>query len=210
MASGRKYGVKVSIYKHFTVFAENENEAWNNAFMEACREVDIVDREVAEDSYGPEDGDEPWEILNIYPTEIVEKRGGSKKGKRQGKWPWIIKVVTHAIKIRSGGSEGKGGVSGYRFKTAMCEMLPGVETWLKKEYPKHSSEEIFKLIENRYVYMYRDSDGDHCPDGSNEHWKTKFPCDSNLAIVHDLIINGQAVQYVNWKDLLGVAPISTD
>lgn len=136
-------------------------------------------------------------------------KGGSKPGKLQRYWPWVLKIVADAVAMRHGREP-----TFAELQLAMDKLTPGWEEFMDAVWgiPETSNVE---LLHNR-VYKGGDYAGtsargtDHNPvtrgNVSKEHWSYYFGPTEPLAELHGQIWRGEIVKIQNWKALLIYGP----
>lgn len=147
--------------------------------------------------------------------------GGSKPGKPQGKWPWVMKIVAEAVVVRSVGSleaamngdrgfaqEGVSQLEG--FKRVMDATLPGWHEWCMKNMVQ-TKETKQRLLENR-VYKSLEYVGSSAGSStpvrgmSRENWRFHFTGDHSFHRLYDSVRHGVTVSVDGWESLLGMEP----
>jgi hypothetical protein len=151
--------------------------------------------------------------------------GGSKQGKPQGYWPWVLKVIADAVCVRAAG--GREAWQRMRmppfpgttwkekeaaFGQAMDVMCPGWQEWHRQKFGDRATP-LPELLYNR-AYKASNYNGssargkDHDPRTratmSSEHWHHHFPntpgqhpfADLFEGIVHRRIVS------VRWEKFL--------
>lgn len=154
------------------------------------------------------------------PFKPTEKGGGSKKGKKQGKWPWILKIVAHAVIINWKGTmeaylSNRKGFPRKILKERMDSLCPGWLEWYRSEFGERiaktkNSCAYTDLLDNRVYKMYYDGTSSrgvgHDPNTraafSVEHYTKHIPQTHRLAVLHDDIRRGSVVRIDNWMDYL--------
>lgn len=148
------------------------------------------------------------------PFKPTGKGGGSKKGKPQTEWPWVLKIIAHAILVRAKGSsdawkvDRKQRLSRKEFGRRMDAMCPGWREWARENKPGVVTP-LEELLSNRVYKMYysgtSDRGSDHDPATraceSKEHWTKHFAATSMLGQLHERVERGE-VCVENWKDYL--------
>jgi hypothetical protein len=153
--------------------------------------------------------------------------GGSKKGKPQAYWPWVLKVIADAVCVRAAGSREAwqrdrrppfpGATWAEReaaFGRAMDAMCPGWQDWFRARYGDRATP-LPELLYNR-AYKASNYNGtsargaDHDPATrvgmSSEHWSRHFPSVPGahpFADLFDAIVHRRVVS-VRWERFLDV------
>jgi hypothetical protein len=131
-------------------------------------------------------------------------KGGSEKGKPQGSWPWVYKVIGHAVIERAKGSseawlvDRRFKISRREFELAMLNLLPGFDSHIRALMPYRDTH-WSKLLRNRVYKMYYNGTSargkNHDPmtraTPSPEHWRNHIPLGDKLHELHELIVTGR-------------------
>jgi hypothetical protein len=140
------------------------------------------------------------------------KGGGSRKGKPQGIWPWLVKVVADAVVIRSKGGtfmviiDRRLGITPEKFAEQMDIVLPGWREVILGE--RKTPLEV--LLMNRVYKMYYSGTSDrgrgHDPRTravmSGEHWMNQVPAGHPYYQIHDDIVCNRITTVENWRKYL--------
>lgn len=150
----------------------------------------------------------------VLPFRPTGKGGGSKKGKPQGRWPWVMKIALHAIIIRAKGTSDAWKID-RRYRLTLAEMkvrldavLPGWEEYAR-EHLGYRKTSYIELLANRVYKMYYSGTSDrgrgHDPQTraceSREHWSKHHAATSPLGRLHERIERGE-VCVPDWRSYL--------
>lgn len=149
------------------------------------------------------------------PFKPTGKGGGSKKGKPQGYWPMVIKVVADAILLRPKGTmdawviDRKLPMPFEEFERQLELILPGVWEFIERTMGYLKTTKA-RLLYNRVYKMYYSGTSDrglnHDPRTraceSGEHWHKFVPEGDPLRNLHDNILRSMIVRVANWSDYL--------
>src|ERR1700733_2759565 len=141
------------------------------------------------------------------------KGGGSRKGKPQGSWPRLFKVVAHALMTRPKGSDDlaiedrHNEISLEQFAEQMEAMLPGWQEEVKDVATRRRKTPLPALLWNRaYKMLYSgtsDRGKNHDPRTramvSKEHWKAYIPVGHPYRKIHDDIMTHKITTVKDWK-----------
>lgn len=151
---------------------------------------------------------------NVRPFQPKGTGGGSKKGKPQGYWPWVMKIAADAVLIRVKGSidawlkDRNRHMTEKQFGQAMDQILPGWRTWCHENLGSRATS-YERLLINRVYKMYysgtSDNKEEHDPANratmSGEHWLEYFTTDSEFGVLHEKIVRlGLCIP--DWKKYL--------
>jgi hypothetical protein len=142
-------------------------------------------------------------------------RGGSKKGKPHGIWPWIMKIAADAVHecwigAQDASRRNHRMMSAAKFKKRMDTLLPGWEDHIREHLGPRKKPYIELLMNRVYkgaMYAGTSARGKrHDPktraNRSKEHWTYKFGPKHKLAKLHDLILRGELVEIERWERYL--------
>lgn len=144
--------------------------------------------------------------------------GGSRPGKPQALWPWIIKIVADAVIEQWRGAQDAGRVNRRSmplklFKRRIDHLLPGWEGYMR-ETRGHRATPWVRLLKNRQ-YKGADYSGTsdrgrgHNPhtraNRSKEHWTYQFGPQHELSRLHTRIVRGEITTVADWPQYLGAA-----
>lgn len=166
---------------------------------------------------------------NTRPFRVSKRGGGSKKGKPQAYWPWVLKVTADAVCVRAAGGRdawqrdrrppfpGKTWAEREaEFGRVMDVMCPGWQEWFRTKFGDRATP-LPELLYNR-AYKASNYNGssargkDHDPATrvgmSSEHWSRHFPSLPGMHPFADLfegIVVGRVVA-VRWEKFLDYRP----
>lgn len=141
--------------------------------------------------------------------------GGSRPGKPQAKWPWVLKIVADAIVQRAKGTgdswykDRSRGITAIVFEQHMDRFCPGWKEYLTETNGTRVSPWA-ELLLNRVFKMHysgtSDRGTDHDPSTraamSREHWSYHFHVNHPLSRLHESVCRGQVLTIENWKEYL--------
>lgn len=155
----------------------------------------------------------------IKPFRPTGKGGGSKKGKPQGQWPWILKILADALYVRSAGSceavelgvmnlALEGETEDDALERLMNTLAPGWLPWADENMVPTKTRRA-TLLKNR-VYKSRgykgsSDQGKGCTPvrgKSREHWSFKFAETHQYHEVFWNVVRGKIVSLSDWQELI--------
>lgn len=158
-------------------------------------------------SIGHQDGGRPFKPSG--------KGGGSKKGKPQAEWPWLLKIVAHAIVIQAKGTSDSWKtdrsmrISARDFSLRMEQLTPGWRSYMERRNGLRKTEWATLLLNRVYKMYYFGTSSDrgkHDPmtraTESDEHWTKHYASDSEYGRLHEDIVRGR----ITTVRLMTVAP----
>jgi hypothetical protein len=150
---------------------------------------------------------------NVRPFKPSSGGGGSKKGKPQWHWPWVLKAIADAIFERAKGSsdawktDRSARLSLAQFKDRMDDIAPGWEDYCSA-VGGHRATPWAELLHNRVYKMHYSGTSDrgvgHSPEtracDSSEHLTKHYHVSSPMAKLHLAVVRGET--RVDWKSFL--------
>lgn len=155
----------------------------------------------------------------IKPFRPTGKGGGSKIGKPQGSWPWLIKILAEAVCVRAAGSfealeKGVmnlavgGETEDVALERLMNSLAPGWLEWAEQNMVKVKTRRA-TLLRNR-VYKACGYCGSSALGAgatpvrakSPEHWSYRFPETHKYYEIYQNVVRGRVVSLANWQELL--------
>lgn len=154
------------------------------------------------------------------PFKPTEKGGGSKKGKAHSRWPWVLKIVAHAVIINWKGTmeahlANRKGYPKHLLKERMDTLCPGWSEWYRDTFgervPKTKNSCAYTdLLDNRVYKMYysgsSDRGKDHDPNTraapSKEHYLRRIPTGDPLLTLHEDVRRGKILSIPDWKSYI--------
>lgn len=143
--------------------------------------------------------------------------GGSKPGKPQGKWPWVLKIMADAVFETAKGTsdawkkDRSSPITKEQFRDRMEMLAPGWQTYMQETNGSRKTP-WDELLYNRVYKMHYSGTSDrgknHDPSTraceSGEHWTKRFHMDDPLARLHEAVTRGET--RVDWRSFLCSPP----